>query len=85
MLCDDLGKYKIELRIKHIKGIKNIVADKLSRNENDIKFDLSDEETQCSEVAVAFLKTYRACVDARKSDWCDCTNKFVCDIHKNER
>ena len=28
MLCDDPRTYKIELRIKHIKGIKNIVADK---------------------------------------------------------
>ena len=66
MLCDDLRKYRIELRIKHIEGVKNIVADKLSKNMQDIKFDLSDEETQCKDVAVAFLKTYKECVGARR-------------------
>ena len=70
--------------MKHIKGIKNIVADKLSRNMDDINFDLNEEETQCKDVAVTFLKTYRACFDARKSKWCDCTNKFVCDAHNDK-
>ena len=84
MMCDDLRKYRIELRIKHIKGIKNVVADKLSRNREDINFDLNDEETQCRDVAVAFLKTFRDCVDARSSDMCDCTNRFVCDTHNNK-
>ena len=84
MLCDDLRKYKIELRIKHIKGVKNVVADKLSRNMEDINFDLNEEETPCKEVAIAFLKTYRSCVEARRSDLCDCTNRFVCDTHNNK-
>ena len=60
------------------------MADKSSRNREDINFDLNDEETECRKVAVAFLKTYKECVDARMSDLCDCTNRFVCDTHNNK-
>ena len=84
LLCDDLRKYKIELRIKHIKGIKNVVADKLSRNMKDIEFDLNDEETPCEKVAVTFLKTYRECVYERRLGLCDCNNRFVCATHNNQ-
>ena len=82
-LCVYLLKYHIELKIVHIPGVKNVVADKLSRDITDIDFDLASASTPCSKMAGNYMQQYAVLTSQRNKKHCDCNNLFVCNRHNS--
>ena len=80
-LCAYLLEYQIELKIEHIAGIKNVVADKLSRDINDIDFDLAPTPMKCSRMAENYICKFASITVQRQKMYCDCNNPFVCKRH----
>ena len=80
-LCVYLLEHHIELKIVHIAGTKNVVADKLSRNVMDIDFDLATTPTLCSRMAENYLAKFAMLTAQRQKKRCDCNNLFVCKRH----
>ena len=82
-LCVYLRDHQIELKIEHIPGVKNVVADKLSRNISDIDFDLAQTPMGCSRIAENYMQKYATITKQRQKKYCDCNNSFVCRRHNN--
>ena len=77
ILCETAIKYKFYIWINHIKGIKNDLADALSRGydtkQYEYEYKLSSNKTDCYKQTETLYKSYISSkIAMRHNDFCDC-------------